>query len=103
MSNPQGNPQVQPNQPVQPATNGQETPAQTIARLTAELARTKLEAVRGSNCHMRIEGNMLHITVDLSQTVGLSASGKSTVIATTAGNKDIGQGIKVGLNIYRSN
>jgi hypothetical protein len=95
--NPQSQPQSQPVKPV----NGAETIEQKVARLEAELAASKLAAVKGGNCLMRREGNMLHIVVDLSQQVGASKSGKSTVIATTAGNKEIGDGIKVGLNIYR--
>jgi hypothetical protein len=97
------NTQVNPQQPVSPAqpVNGQESLADKVKRLEAELAASKLAAVKGGNCLMRREGNMLHIVVDLSQQVGASKSGKSTVIATTAGNKEIGDGIKVGLNIYR--
>ena len=99
---PQVNPQQQP-RPAQPQqANGAETPEQKIARLEKELAASKLEAVKGTNCHMRVEGNMLHITVDLSQTIGLSRSGKSNVIATTAGNKEIGNGVRVGLNVYKA-
>jgi hypothetical protein len=100
----QVNPQQQPSNQPRPA-NGQaqgETLEAKVARLQRELEEAKLSAIKGGNCLMRREGNMLHITVDLSQTVGLSRSQKSTVIATTAGNKEIGDGIKVGLNVYRS-
>ena len=43
----------------------------------------------------------LVLTIDLSKTQGPSKSGKSIVIATTGGNKEIAPGIYMGLNIYR--
>lgn len=56
------------------------------------------------NVSMKTDGNTLTITVDLSQTFGRSSSGKSEVIATTAGNRPVpgdSSGAKIGLNIYR--
>jgi len=55
------------------------------------------------NVEMRVEGNLLHITVDLDQNCGPSASGKTTIIATTKGNQELPghPGIKVGLNVYK--
>jgi hypothetical protein len=54
------------------------------------------------NVEMSVKGNVLTITVDLSKTQGLSASGKSNVIATTEGNITIPdtKDVKLGLNIY---
>ena len=55
------------------------------------------------NVQMTVKGNVLTITVDLSQRLGPSASGKTEIIATTAGNATVpGQSepIKVGLNVY---
>ena len=43
----------------------------------------------------------LELTIDLSKTQGPSKSGKSIVIATTGGNKEIAPGIYLGANIYR--
>lgn len=45
---------------------------------------------------------ILTITVDLNKRHGKSASGKTTIIASTQGNAELeGQdGVKVGLNIY---
>ncbi len=43
----------------------------------------------------------LTITVDLSKSHGESKSGKSTIIASTQGNENIGDGIVVGLNVYK--
>ena len=55
------------------------------------------------NVQMHMEGNTLLIAVDLSQTLGLSSSGKSEIVATTGGNVGIPgrEEVKVGLNVYR--
>ena len=54
------------------------------------------------NIEMKVEGDILTITVDLSQRFGLSSSGKSTIIASTEGNQSVSgkEEIKIGLNIY---
>jgi hypothetical protein len=54
----------------------------------------------GTNIKYRIDGDKLTLEVDLSKRFGKSASGKTTIIASSGGNQDIGDGIKVGLNIY---
>jgi len=55
------------------------------------------------NCEMKLNGNILTITVDVSKEFGKSASGKSIIIASTEGNVSIPEkeDIKIGLNIYR--
>ncbi len=55
------------------------------------------------NIEIKVQGNTLVITVDLSKTYGLSASGKSEVIASTGGNISVPgrDEVKVGLNVYR--
>jgi len=55
------------------------------------------------NIEMNVEGNILTIKVDLSKEFGSSASGKSTIIATTEGNMSVpgAEDKKIGLNIYR--
>lgn len=55
------------------------------------------------NAEMKVQGNKLTITVDLSKELGESKSGKSVVIATTSGNADIPNktGFKIGLNVYK--
>lgn len=54
------------------------------------------------NIEMKIEGDKLIITVDLSRRFGLSSSGKSVIIASSEGNQSIpgNDGIKIGLNVY---
>ena len=55
------------------------------------------------NIDMRVEGDRLIITVDLTQEYGLSSSGKSITIASTDGNVSVPEHehIKAGVNIYR--
>jgi hypothetical protein len=55
------------------------------------------------NCEIKLTGNILTITVDVSKDFGKSASGKSVIIATTEGNVSIPEkeDIKIGLNIYK--
>ena len=54
------------------------------------------------NIEMTTEGNILTITVDLSQRFGKSSSGKSVIVASTEGNQSIpgNEEIKIGLNVY---
>jgi len=53
------------------------------------------------NVETKVVGKKMVITVDLSKTYGVSKSGKSEIIATTSGNVDIGDGVKLGINCYR--
>lgn len=55
------------------------------------------------NCEMKLEGDILTITVDLSKEFGKSSSGKSIIIGTTEGNVSVPgkEDVKVGLNVYR--
>lgn len=55
------------------------------------------------NCEMKLDGNILTITVDISKEFGISSSGKSIIIASTEGNVSIPEKdeVKIGLNVYR--
>ncbi|MBN1431580.1 MAG: hypothetical protein JW931_02285 [Methanomicrobiaceae archaeon] len=55
------------------------------------------------NVDMKLDGNILTITVDISKDFGESKSGKSITIASTEGNISIpdNEEIKIGLNIYK--
>ena len=54
------------------------------------------------NVDLKIEGNTLTITVDLTKEFGPSSSGKTIIIASTEGNVSIPErDEKVGLNVYR--
>ena len=54
------------------------------------------------NIEMQIDGDILTITVDLSQRHGKSASGKNEIIASTEGNQSIPEhdAVRIGLNVY---
>lgn len=56
------------------------------------------------NVEMKVEGDKLTITVDLSKEYGPSSSGKTIIVASTEGNQTIeykNGAHKIGLNIYR--
>ena len=54
------------------------------------------------NVEMKIDGNILTITVDLSKEYGPSSSGKTTIIASTEGNVAVlDREEKIGLNVYK--
>lgn len=54
------------------------------------------------NVEMTVEGAILTIKVDLSKEFGPSASGKTTIIASTEGNITVPtREEKIGLNVYR--
>ena len=55
------------------------------------------------NVDMKLNGEKLVITVDISKDFGQSKSGKSITIASTEGNISLPdhEDIKIGLNIYR--
>lgn len=56
------------------------------------------------NVKLRLEGEILTITVDLSQEFGPSSSGKTIIVASTEGNQAVGlEGCKLGLNVYKPN
>lgn len=56
------------------------------------------------NIKTEVKGNTLVITIDLKQAGVASESGKSEIIATTAGNalieNTVRPGLKLGLNAY---
>jgi hypothetical protein len=57
----------------------------------------------GTNVKVDVKNNKMVITVDLKADRTLSKSGKSNIIASTQGNKDVPNGneiITVGLNVY---
>lgn len=53
------------------------------------------------NVKAEIKGNTLTLTVDLSQRLGPSSTGKTLMVASTKGNANAGKdGIKFGLNVF---
>ena len=62
------------------------------------------------NIKAKLEGSMLTITIDLSKDLGPSKSGKTNIVATTRGNRAVGDlvkcndkfsAIKLGINCYK--
>lgn len=55
------------------------------------------------NVDMEMEGDILVIRINMTQTQGKSSTGKSTIIATTAGNKPVPgwNDCFLGLNIFK--
>jgi hypothetical protein len=53
------------------------------------------------NIDIKIKDKILTITCDLSKRFGKSASGKTTIVASTQGNVAVGDsGVILGLNAY---
>lgn len=57
--------------------------------------------VMTNNYKVEVIDQTLIITVDLTGDLGPSKSGKTTIIATTAGNVPVADGVVLGLNVYR--
>ncbi|NMC04515.1 MAG: hypothetical protein GYA24_04845 [Candidatus Lokiarchaeota archaeon] len=55
------------------------------------------------NMQMTCDGKVLQITIDLTKEIGPSASGKTTLLASSGGNIEVpnAEGVKVGLNVYK--
>ena len=54
-----------------------------------------------NNVDFKVDGNILTIKVDLTKDFGRSVSGKTTQVASTLGNKQVKEGIFMGLNVYK--
>jgi hypothetical protein len=57
------------------------------------------------NVELTVDNNILTVKIDLTKEFGPSASGKTTIIATTEGNVSIpgAEDKKIGVNVYRKN
>jgi len=53
------------------------------------------------NIEIEVKGSIMTVTIDLSKQFGRSASGKTTIIATTAGNVEVAPGVNLGVNCYK--
>ena len=52
------------------------------------------------NVEIKVNKNIMTITVDISKTFGPSKSGKTTIVASTEGAQKV-EDVMVGLNVYR--
>jgi hypothetical protein len=75
----------------------------TAIRFCATIHQLILQENPMKNVEMKLNGNILTITVDLSKEFGKSTSGKSVIIGSTEGNVSVEgkEDVKVGLNVYR--
>ena len=54
------------------------------------------------NVELKVEGDILTIKVDLTQTFGPSSSRKTIIVASTEGNATVpGREEMIGLNVYK--
>jgi hypothetical protein len=67
----------------------------------AAVRRKRRKTVK--NIKMTVTGDHLLIDIDLHEQGDPSKSGKSIIIASTEGNKDVpgAPGIKIGVNVYK--
>lgn len=79
----------------------------TATTRTTKAATPKFTAGEGSlgkNVSYTLDASgILTLRIDLNVSQGTSASGKSEIVATTSGNKEVmgGNGVVAGLNFYR--
>lgn len=53
------------------------------------------------NVQVEVKGKKLILTVDLDKEFGLSSSGKTVIIGSTGGNKEVSEGVFAGVNVYK--
>lgn len=69
---------------------------------TPDEKTVQIRRVGMKNVEIEVSGDILRLTADLTKNFGPSKSGKTTIIASTEGNKTVpGRDEKIGLNIYR--
>jgi len=62
------------------------------------------DVLKSNNIDAEIVGDTLVMRVDLTKELGLSSSGKTTLVASSRGNKVVefnGENIYVGINLYK--
>jgi hypothetical protein len=76
---------------------------QSVEARRASVARQRRQYTM-QNIEVKVEGNKLVLTVDLTKEIGPSSSGKTTLLASSEGNANVPghEGVKFGLNVYRA-
>jgi len=62
------------------------------------------EMLASQNIETELDGNTLVMRVDLTKDLGPSSSGKTTLVASSRGNKIVefnGENIFIGVNLYK--
>ncbi len=74
----------------------------SAGKKTPEEKTVRIRRVGMKNVELEVSGDILRLSADLTKDFGPSKSGKTTIIASTEGNKTVpGRDEKIGLNIYR--
>lgn len=62
----------------------------------------RVDSSIGKNIQAQVQNGILTLTIDLTKRHGLSASGKTEIVATSSGNVTIegGGGVIIGINAY---
>lgn len=69
---------------------------------TKKEAKGKKKVKEAQNVEIVLDGDIATLTMDTTKDYGSSASGKSTIVASTRGNKTIAETeVLVGLNLYK--
>jgi hypothetical protein len=65
-------------------------------------SKAAVESTVGENISASVQDGILTLTIDLKKRLRPSASGKTTIVATSAGNQAIagGGGVIIGVNAY---
>jgi|MudIll2142460700_1097286.scaffolds.fasta_scaffold392324_2 hypothetical protein len=65
-------------------------------------AKGAVESTIGENISASVQDGILTLTIDLKKRLRQSASGKTTIVATSAGNQAVmgGGGVILGINAY---
>ena len=53
------------------------------------------------NIEAKMEGKIMVLRIDTSKNVGETKSGKSVMLATSGGSEEMGNGLYLGLNLYK--
>ena len=53
------------------------------------------------NIEISKDGSILTVKIDVSKEFGPSKTGKTTIIASTQGNIEVGEGVVLGVNCYK--
>lgn len=64
------------------------------------MAKVAKAELIGRNIRATVDGDKLTLEIDLSEKAEASASGKTMIVATSKGNKKLGD-VFVGVNVYK--
>jgi hypothetical protein len=78
-------------------------PAPPVTELAPKAAAPTWEHTCQANCDVKVFGNKMVITVDLSKDLGASKSGKTRTVGTTNGFLSIGShpGVVLAMNVNK--